>query len=97
MSAGKGTPNQTVEREHHLLPQQKNLKEKFERAGLDIEDYKVKVPEDFHRDIHGKGGGDFWETSWNPQWEDFFEDHPNATQEEILDQLHEMADEFGIP
>ncbi len=94
MSAGKGTPNQTVEREHHLLPRQ--FIDKFRKAGLDIEDYKVKVPEDFHKEIHGKGGGDWWENSWNPQWDQFFKDNPNPTQDEILIQLHEMAEEFDI-
>jgi RHS repeat-associated protein len=90
----KGTPKQPAMEEHHLLPRQ--FKERFERAGLDIEEYKVKVPAEFHKDIHGRGGGDFWESSWNPTWEQFFEDNPTPTQDQILVQLHEMAEEFDI-
>ncbi|MBE7467724.1 MAG: hypothetical protein DPW09_20465 [Anaerolineae bacterium] len=79
---------------HHLLPKQ--FRPKFEAAGLDIEDYVVPLPRDFHKDIHGRGGGEAWINSWNKQWERFFAGR-NPSAGEILQQLEKMKKDFGIP
>ncbi|MBI5653891.1 MAG: DUF2380 domain-containing protein [Chloroflexi bacterium] len=94
MSAAKGKPSEI--HKHHLLPQQGSLKAKFKDAGLDIEDYTVELPADFHYGIHGKGGGEKWKNSWNKKWERFFDENPLAGKDEILDQLNVMKVEFGI-
>jgi hypothetical protein len=83
-----------VER-HHLLPRQ--FRPEFEAASLDIEDYVVELPRDSHKDVHGRGGGDAWINSWNQQWKRFFQRNPNASSEEILQQLESMKRGFGIP
>jgi hypothetical protein len=93
-SISQPAPSSPVDK-HHLLPQQ--FKSEFERVGLNIEDYKVELPRDFHKDIHGRGGGEAWTNSWNQQWKRFFRGNPNPTATEILRRLETMKKEFGIP
>ena len=80
---------------HHLLPQAKRFKKFFERAGLDIEDFKIPLNRARHRlnpgGLHTNSGG-----NWNRVWDDFFRANPNATRQEILDQLARMRRDFGI-
>ncbi|MBI4671689.1 MAG: DUF2380 domain-containing protein [Chloroflexi bacterium] len=89
-----GQSSERIER-HHLLPRQ--FRDKFERAGLDIEDYTVDLSFDLHKDIHGRGGGEAWINSWNRQWTRFFQANPYPSASEILRQLTSMKLEFGIP
>ena len=80
---------------HHLLPKARNLKPFFERTGLNIEDYKIPLDQGVHRlnpgGIHTTTGGD-----WNKVWKNFFETNPNATRDQILEQLERMRRDFGI-
>ena len=80
---------------HHMLPQQ--FRAKFKQAGLNIEDYTVDLPSNFHYDIHGRGGGEKWRNSWNQQWLHFFDQNRNPSRDQILNQLQKMKQEFGIP
>jgi RHS repeat-associated protein len=81
---------------HHLLPQSGKLKPFFERAGLNIEDYTIPLDKTLHRlrpnGIHTGPTAD----SWNGVWKQFFDQNPNATKEEILNQLEKMRRDFGI-
>jgi RHS repeat-associated protein len=78
---------------HHLLPQQ--FKPQFERAGLDIEKFKIPLDKAKHRlkpdGVHTKGGG-----NWNKRWEEFFDKYPNANKKQILEFLDKLRLEFGI-
>jgi hypothetical protein len=80
---------------HHLLPQAKRFEPFFKRAGLDIEDFKIPLDKAIHRlnpgGVHTNSGG-----HWNKIWDDFFKGNPNATKQEILDQLARMRLDFGI-
>jgi RHS repeat-associated protein len=80
---------------HHLLPQAGRFAKFFERAGLNIEEYKIPLDQAAHRlkpgGIHTKAGGD-----WNGVWDKFFEVNPNATKDQILNQLRQMRADFGI-
>jgi hypothetical protein len=80
---------------HHLLPQAGRFSQYFKRAGLDIEDFKIPLDKARHRlnpgGVHTKSGG-----NWNGVWDDFFKGNPNATRQEILDQLARMRRDFGI-
>jgi uncharacterized protein RhaS with RHS repeats len=78
---------------HHLLPRQ--FKAFFSEAGLDIEEYTMKLSRDAHRTnpsgLHTKSGGD-----WNGVWKKWISENPNATQEQILGQLDAMKGQFGL-
>jgi hypothetical protein len=68
----------------------------FERAGLDIEDYKIPLNKAAHRlRPNGIHTGPYAE-SWNGVWDQFFKANPNASKQEILDQLEKMRNDFGI-
>ena len=79
----------------HLLPQAGKFSKFFERAGLNIEDFKIPLGKAARRlnsgGVHTKAGGD-----WNVVWDNFFKGNPGATRQEILDQLTCMRGDFGI-
>ena len=82
---------------HHLLPQSNEFRKYFEDAGLDVDDYTMELTPDVHRllpnGIHtgtGRGG------DWNNTWREFFRDNPNASREQILNQMDKMIDEFHL-
>jgi hypothetical protein len=81
---------------HHLLPRQ--FVRFFEAAGLKInqKQFLVRLDAEFHRLLHGKGGGEAWENSWNQQWRKFFEQNPNASGPQVLAKLDELRGLFGI-
>ncbi len=76
---------------HHMLPQSKKLKDYFQRAGLDIEAFKVDLPTDSHR-FKSAGGLHTTAQNWNKQWEEFFSANPDATAEQIMEQLESMVE-----
>jgi RHS repeat-associated protein len=82
--------HKTIE-QHHKLPRQ--FKDKFEAAGLDIENFKAAIPKDAHRLL--PDGLHTGESSWNSQWAKFFQENPGATRGQILDQLANMERQFG--
>jgi RHS repeat-associated protein len=81
---------------HHLLPNQ--FREQFKKAGIDIDhpDVRMRLPRSVHKDIHGKGGGEAFENSWNKQWGRFFDANPGPTAPEIEAQLEKMTEDFGL-
>jgi Predicted lipoprotein of unknown function (DUF2380) len=94
-AARVGRAAKATEKLHHLLPQAQRFRKFFERAGLDIEDFKIPLDRTRHRlnpgGIHTNSGG-----NWNRVWDDFFEATPNATRDQILRQLDRMRADFGI-
>jgi len=72
--AGKGVKR--IIEKHHLLPRQ--FRETFQHPdrGLNIDDYIVQMEREKHKIIHGKGGGEAWENSWNKHWERWIADNP---------------------
>lgn len=77
---------------HHCLPQEEKLKAFFESKGLDIEKFRLRIPDEVHKEIHkGKAGG-----LWNDTWEDFIKKNKDASPEEVLDQLERMLDSFDL-
>jgi RHS repeat-associated protein len=79
---------------HHLLPTQ-FLKE-FKRVGLNIDDYLKPLDRAIHKLIHGKGGGQLNQLSWNKNWEAFFQRNPQATAKQILKFKDEMVKKFKL-
>jgi len=74
---------------HHRLPRE--FRYRFEKAGINIEDYTMRLPRGLHRltpdNIHPK---------YNAAWDQFFEKHPEPTKEEILQELAKIEAQFGI-
>lgn len=85
--AGKGVIEQ-----HHQLPKQ--FKDKFEKAGLNIEDYTISLDKADHR--LKPGGLHTGSENWNKQWKKFFDKNPSATKGDILKQLSKMRKAFGL-
>lgn len=72
---------------HHILPRE--FVENFQRKGIDtINDPRLLVWVDPTE--HRK-----WSSKYSQAWKDFFEQNPNASQLDILDEARLLADEFG--
>ncbi|MXZ20091.1 MAG: DUF2380 domain-containing protein [Caldilineaceae bacterium SB0661_bin_32] len=72
---------------HHLFPQK--FEQKFRSAGVEtIHDPRLLVWVD---EVEHKS----WSNAYNEAWQTFFNEHPNATVEEILEEGKMLADEFG--
>jgi Predicted lipoprotein of unknown function (DUF2380) len=75
---------------HHLLPQQFGAE--FERIGFNIEEYKLILRAQEHRDLHRDG--------WNELWRVFFdiakESSTAPTRENVLDYLKFMIEHFDL-
>lgn len=78
--------------QHHLLPQQ--FKNQFQKAGLDIEKYKIPLDKADHR--LKPDGLHTGSNNWYKQWSNFFGQYPNATKPEILNQLDKMQKAAGL-
>jgi hypothetical protein len=72
---------------HHDLPEK--FRDKFEAKGLDIDDPKNG------RWVEGgpEGGHQKWSHEYNKEWEKFFDDHPNASKEEILEEVNKLRND----
>lgn len=88
----EGAGKTGVIEQHHLLPQQ--FKKQFEKAGLDIEKYKIPLDKADHR--LKPDGLHTGANNWNKQWDDFFKQNPNARQDQILNQLDKMKKASGL-
>ena len=80
---------------HHLFPQAREFRAFFRSAGIDINKFTVKMTQAAHRllpdGLHTAAGG-----NWNKVWREFKEANPNATAQQIWDQLEKMLKDFGI-
>jgi uncharacterized lipoprotein (TIGR02269 family) len=55
---------------HHLFPQAREFREWFMRAGINVHDWTMLIPESVHRQIHsGTGSGGLWNTAWRTYME----------------------------
>jgi hypothetical protein len=77
---------------HHLLPQNAKMKTWFAASprflNVDDPEFLVCMPPGAHI---GKGG--LHPNGWNPEWAAFMADNPNATMDQVLDQLNKMENE----
>lgn len=84
-----------VQEVHHLLPQEKALKAIFDRLGIDIEQFTIRMSKADHRlrpnGLHTNGGG-----NWNKIWREFLREPNNQTVPRIMRQLEKMIKDFGI-
>ncbi len=88
---------------HHYLSQE--FEDFFANRGIDIEEYTQEINAEIHRIIHGKWiqGYDLGPYSkvlmedWNGQWARWIRDNPNASKDEILRHMRDMAEWFNLP
>ncbi|MCP3098262.1 TIGR02269 family lipoprotein [Myxococcus sp. K15C18031901] len=78
---------------HHIFPQERELKEWFERQGVKIHDYTMPIPRDLHYRIHSAGGRG---GEWNQAWRDFKESNPTAAPVEIYKHAGELIHRFQL-
>ena len=72
---------------HHILPQK--FEQRFNNAGIEtIHDPRLLVWVD---EVEHKN----WSNAYNEAWNTFFDEQPNATVEEILEEGKRLAEEFG--
>ena len=66
---------------HHVFPQAPDLALYFQRAGIKIHDFTLRIPEHVHRHIHGGGprGG-----RWNQAWAEFIDANPRPPPPEVI-------------
>jgi uncharacterized lipoprotein (TIGR02269 family) len=77
---------------HHIYPQEKELKEWFTEAGIDIHQWTLALEVEEHRRIHrGAKGG-----PWNEAWRLFKKARPNATKLEIELHAGKLIYEFNL-
>lgn len=82
-------------REHHVIPQAKTLRKYFEKAGIDVDDYTIRLPKSVHDGLHqGKGTGPGG--PWIRDWKAFFAQHPGAGKTEILQHADDMMSAYNI-
>lgn len=75
---------------HHRLPQQ--FAPWFNARGLNPEDYTQDMPMQWHRGedigIHNQG--------YNADWQSFIQQYPDATPQQILQQLNYLENHYGF-
>jgi len=79
---------------HHIFPQQEVLARWFERQGIDIHAFTIRVPKSFHQWLHSGGpkGG-----QWNEAWRQFErEKGEKAKPEDIWRFAGELMMRFGV-
>jgi hypothetical protein len=77
---------------HHAFPLQ--FSDRFERAGINTEDYIAYLPKDRHR--LRPSGAHTGTDNWNAQWRRFFEEESRPSQDKLFEQLRRMLKElFG--
>jgi uncharacterized lipoprotein (TIGR02269 family) len=77
---------------HHLFPQEKGLKEWFERQGVDIHQDTLVLDVETHHRIHrGERGG-----PWNEAWRKFQRAHFLATKQEMYRYAWELVVRFDL-
>jgi hypothetical protein len=80
---------------HHDLPQAEEFRKYFDKANLNINDPRYgRWVEGAQAGVENVGTHQNWSAAFNREWREFFEEHPNATKEEILKKMYELRDKF---
>jgi hypothetical protein len=74
---------------HHDLPQAPDLQKQWKRVGLDNNDPK------YGRWVEGGSQGDHqkWSYAFNQEWRNFFDQYPEATEDQILQQMNKLRND----
>jgi hypothetical protein len=85
---------------HHIFPQKH--RKWFERLGIDIDQFTVKISQGLHqRGVHGRGGfvgpaGTVMPGKWTEKWDEFIENNPNASASDVYRFGGKLMDEYGL-
>ena len=88
--------------QHHTFPQSGEFQAHWDRVGLDIDNYTVKVSQAKHNSLHGKTLPNGTSVSgarggaWNHQWREFFAENPQASMLDMFAQMEKMRAQTGI-
>ncbi|HEX8820915.1 MAG TPA: TIGR02269 family lipoprotein [Archangium sp.] len=88
------TPPREPFEKHHIFPQQKDLALWFDRKGIDIHAFTIRLPRSFHQWLHSGGpkGG-----QWNEAWRQFVRKNRNTAEaEDIWRFAGELMSRFGV-
>jgi hypothetical protein len=78
---------------HHIFPQASNLRPLFEELGIDIDKYAIALDPYIHALLHQGSDPGGW---YNEQWVEFFEDHEDATPQQVYDFAVELLNDLGL-
>jgi len=86
---GQPPANMKNPQAHHDLPQAQRFQKHWDRNELDIEDPT------HGRWVEGGPEGDHqkWNYEFNKQWDDFFQEYPNANREQILSRMNQLRND----
>jgi uncharacterized lipoprotein (TIGR02269 family) len=87
-------PSREPLEKHHIFPQEKFLAEWFERKGIKIHAFTMRIPKSFHSWLHSGGprGG-----QWNEAWRQFvIQSDDNTTPEDIWRFAFELMNRFYL-
>jgi RHS repeat-associated protein len=76
--------------QHHIFPQDPKLAPRFRAAEINIDDFTVSIDPESHYWVHGP------QPSWNQDWEEWLDDNPVATRQQIIEQGLRMMQEYSI-
>ena len=72
--------------QHHIFPQQ--FRPDFERIGVNIDDYTLRIPKQLHQTIHSSG--------YNTQWQSCLQANHNVTKTQLISQAENMLGGLGL-
>jgi uncharacterized lipoprotein (TIGR02269 family) len=80
---------------HHIFPQNKKMARYFARAGIDVHDFTVQLPQEYHDILHWPG---WWREggAWNQEWQAFMDANPVPDFMKIWNKADEMIKRFGL-
>ena len=78
---------------HHIFPKRADLAKEFKDAGVNIEDFLVRLERNVHKGVHqgGPRGGD-----WNSDWTAFLTRGKKKSASEIFDFAIELMQKYGV-
>lgn len=84
--------------EHHLFPRQEGLRDRFERAGIEVDDWAILIRSDQHREAHRRdgnyGAGGKWNWDWGQWWKR--REKLGASADDVFLRALEMIHEYGL-
>jgi RHS repeat-associated protein len=80
---------------HHIFPQNSRMAQYFNNAGIDVHDYTVQIPQEYHDVLHWptwrqRGG------YWVQEWDSYILANPVPDFNDIWRKGRELMEQFGL-